>query len=239
MRRYIIILMAVAAMVMTGCTKDKSLKYNGDNPLQIALRDNKVLDIESVYGVKLTSSNESFVTVNEKSIYGKNVGDANITISNGYNTIELPVNVNLFREPSFDFGCYPSKIKAKFGEPYVAYGDSIYIYGAHEPGVSYACWQMNFYFTLYGKYYESDVYIRKDKNVDYLLEKYLDDNFTMDSIYHVNDSTNYYMYHKNSDAQIKCGKIYDANIHNDICLFYFKGNQKGVLPRRFNHESDE
>lgn len=220
-KKYAILLIAIA-LITTACNKkNQDLNYNGANPIKIALRDTLKLDIKSDYDVTLTSDNERDVAVIDgNSIYGKNVGSANVKMDNGYKNLTVPVTVDLFIEPSFNFGCSMSDIINDFGEPDYSYGDSTIVYGNANNNnnfVSYTCTQMNYFFND-GAYYMSSVYIKK--LVDFQLDKYLDDHFVFDSIF-TTDSIEYFMYHGKDDIHLKCDKIEGVNDWNDNCLFYY------------------
>lgn len=60
-----LILMAVLCLILTtNCKKkkDTKLEYLGENPIEIALRDNLALNVNSEYPVTVTSLNEKYVT---------------------------------------------------------------------------------------------------------------------------------------------------------------------------------
>lgn len=224
----ILFIIAAALLAMSCNKKSKDLNYNGENPIIMALHDTIRPDIDSDYDVTMTSDDNNFVTIlKDGSVYGKNVGEANINMDNGYNKLTIPVNVELFIEPTFDFGCTVDEIIKRHGEPDYRYGDSIVVYGNANNNnmfVSYACTQMVFYLNNNAKYYESDVYIKK--GMEYLLNKYLEDRFVFDTIITNDDGKDYYYYHSKADSSIICGKIENANQWEDFCLFYYKADGK-------------
>ena len=226
MKKTQILLIVAAALLATSCNKkSKDLNYNGENPIVMALLDTIQPDIDSDYDVMMTSDNNNIVTILKNgSVCGKNVGETNINMDNGYNKLTIPVNVELFIEPTFDFGCSADEIIKHHGEPDFRFGDSIIVYGNSNNNnmfVSYACTQMVFYLNNNAKYYESDVYIKKE--LDYLLNKYLEDNFIFDTII-TNDDKEYFYYHNKADSRIMCGKVKNANQWEDFCLFYYRAN---------------
>lgn len=226
MKKTQILLIVAAALLATSCNKkSKDLNYNGENPIVMALLDTIQPDIDSDYDVMMTSDNNNIVTILKNgSVCGKNVGETNINMDNGYNKLTIPVNVELFIEPTFDFGCSADEIIKHHGEPDFRFGDSIIVYGNSNNNnmfVSYACTQMVFYLNNNAKYYESDVYIKKE--LDYLLNKYLEDNFIFDTII-TNDDKEYFYYHNKADSGIMCGKVKDVNQWEDTCLFYYRAN---------------
>lgn len=230
-----LLFLAITLAVLTISCKEKkseALNYNDADPIQMTLREYHQVDASSDYSITYTSADELIVEPNDGNLYGKNVGETQITLDNGYETKTVDVNVTLFTEPTFEFGCDQNRIKSLYGDPYYSYDDSIFIYGAHDPGYSYACWQMNFFFDD-NSYYESDVYILN--NFEYMLNLYLEENFVLDSIINI-DSIDYHMYHNIIDNTVKCGKFYEANEWGDICLFYFQSSDEGYLPKRHKVE---
>lgn len=225
MKKTQILFIIAAALLAASCNKKtKDLNYNGENPIVIALHDSIQPDIDSDYDVMLTSDNNKFVTILKSGmVYGKNVGEANINMDNGYNKLTIPVNVDLFIEPTFNFGCTADEIIKQHGEPDFRFGDSIIVYGNSNNDnmfVSFACTQMAFYLNN-NYYYESDVYLKGD--LEYLLNKYLEDRYVFDTII-TNDDNEYFYYHNKADSRIMCGKVKNANQWDDFCLFYYSTN---------------
>lgn len=221
--------MIILAIFATGCKKEKSksLNYDGPSTVTIALRDYYKLPVSSEYDVTYSTSDDMHVTVSaDGTIYGKNVGNANITISNGYETTNVPVNVELFIQPTFEFGCSPNLIRDLYGSPYQAgyNGDGVLVYRyTSYSGYSYACGEMDFFFDD-ARYIESDVYIRP--SVEFLLDSYLNENF--DYAYEFNDTISQdtivtvSIYKYKLDEEIYCGKRLAMNEWNEILLFYLK-----------------
>ena len=240
MRKTLIVLALIMAVLATGCKKNdksKSLNYSDANPITIALRDYHQISVTSDYDLSFSSSNNLYVTVSgDGVIYGKNVGNADITISNGYESKNVPVKVDLFIEPTFEFGCSPSHINSLYGSPYaIQSNDSIlrYIYTAYN-GYSYACGQMDFLF-LNQQYIESQVYIRE--GVEYLLDNYINENFNaIDTtlIYNtfVEDSVVCYVYRNKIDQTIILGKYDSGDQWNETFLFYFQSTPSEMLRQR-------
>ncbi|MBQ2499284.1 MAG: hypothetical protein II523_04650 [Bacteroidales bacterium] len=230
--------MIILAIFATGCKKDKkskSLNYNDSNPIVMPLSgpttefDHKI-QVTSDYDITYTAinnSNYSVVSVsNDGYIHGKNVGSAKVGISNGYENLTIDVNVDLFIEPTFEFGCSPSHVRDLYGAPinagYNTEGNLVYQYTTNH-GYSYACGEMDFFFND-GSYYESDVYIRP--SVEFLLDNYLTENF--DFAYDVQDTISpdtiitVSVYKNKLDEDIICGKRPSLNQWNEILLFYFR-----------------
>lgn len=231
--------MIILAVFATGCKKDKSksLDYNGGSVVTIALRDYYRLPVSSEYDISYSTSNDTYVTVSADGVvYGKNVGNAEVTMSNGYETRTVTVKVDLFIEPTFEFGCSSANIRALYGSPYQAgYNDDgilVYQYTTNQ-GYSYACGEMDFFFYD-GSYYESDVYIRP--SVEYLLNNYLTENFTLHSEIYDTVTTSYptthdtiipiSIYKNKIDTTVICGKRLALNQWNEFLLFYFQLNDE-------------
>ena len=237
MRNTILIALTALLFSFSACNKKNKdnilttdLTYNGEDSIVMVFGNKKKLNVESDYDVTYKSSNEYIVACHSNGeIEAKSIGNATISFNNGYQKHEIHVEVILFEEPTFDFGCTGVHIKSLFGNPDYNFGDSIFIYGAHDPGYSKACWQMDF-FLKDNTYIQSDVYIRS--NYEALVNKYLSDYFSFDSIFHANDSTMVYMYHNNISQNVVCGNIYDYNQWGDLCLFYFDNAEKTALKPR-------
>ena len=237
--------MMILAVLATGCNnkkKSKSLNYNDSNPISMVLQGNHQIAASSDYDITYSAINSSptieVITVSGSgNIYGKNVGNAKVSLSNGYEDMTVDVNVALFTQPTFEFGCSSERIRALYGRPYNSgynsEGKLVYQYtGSY--GYSYACGEMDFFFND-GAYEESDVYIRP--SVSYLLNNYLDDNFnhfadindtiaiseTQDTIIIVS------IYKYKQDESIICGKRLALNQWNEILLFYFQNNSEKDL----------
>ena len=222
MKNTLLVLIIAISILATGCKKDKSksLNYNDSDPIKMVLRGNHQINVSSDYDINYRSSNETYVTVSsDGNLYGKNVGNAQVTLDNGYESKTVDVRVDLFREPTFDFGCNSSRIRELYGSPYAsAFIDTILVYQyTSNDGYSWACGEMDFFFYD-GAYYESDVYIRPD--VEYLLNNYLNENFNHHST--LGDTLEVYK-HK-LDTTIVCGKFDSHNQWNEFCLFYFRQN---------------
>lgn len=223
----IVFLMMVLAVFAAGCkkkdeSKSTALAYNDTNPIKMVFHGYHQVNATSDYDIKYTAIQDNdtceVLTVNSTGrLYGKNVGNAFVKLNNGYETKKVGVRVDLFREPTFNFGCSTGKIKSLYGEPYYkAMMDTllVYIYTGKD-GYSYACGEMDFFFYE-GRYLESDVFI--NKNFTDQLEQYLDEHFVFDSIMHDTLS----LYHNRLDENIICGKFDTHTEYNEFCLFYFK-----------------
>ena len=239
MKKVFIILALVLAVAATSCKKDgneksKSLTFNGNNPYTMALRDTIALPVSSDYDVTVTSANNNVVRPYHGSkVIGWNVGETSITISNGYESVNVDVNVDLFVEPTFEFGCSPSHIRSYYGSPFKsAYDDDgtlRYIYTSQH-GYSWACGQMDFLFDN-SQYIESQVYIKE--NMDYLLNNYITANFNfIDTVLvfnpFVEDSVDCCVYRNKIDETVLMGKFYTGNTWHETLLFYVPDTDKDV-----------
>lgn len=222
MKKIALILLGICLSLGSCKPKDKTqIHYDGKNIIDIALLEKYDLDATSESELTFYSDNEMIVTVDPNGIImGKNIGEANITIQNPYNSITVKVIVNLFEEPTLEFGCSINHIKSIYGEP-KHYNDSILIYGSGNDWYSYAVWEMDFFF-INNQYVESDLYIRKD--LDMRLEEYLNKNFFYNStVYNTSTNDSCYVYLNDinpENASVLVGKIYEAGPYDDICLFY-------------------
>ena len=235
----VLVIMAVVMMIMaTGCKKykkSKSLNYNDSDPIVMALSGttnqfDHQIQVTSDYDITYTAINTSqyeVITVSGSGkIHGKNVGTAKVEISNGYESKTVDVIVDLFVEPTFEFGCNPNHIKSLYGTPAQdginSEGDLVFRYTSNQ-GYSYACGEMDFFFNE-NYYYESDVYIRP--SVEYLLNNYLNDNFN--HAYDYNDTISsdtivtVSVYRNKIDENIICGKRLALNQWNEILLYYYR-----------------
>ena len=230
MKKTLIILALVLAVLATGCKKEeksKSLSFNGRIPYVMALRDTTALPVASEYDVTVTSSNTNVVRPYAGSVViAWNVGVTTLAISNGYESITVPVEVELFIEPTFEFGCNPSYIRALYGAPYTAFYDNgilRYIYTAYN-GYSWACGQMDFLFED-GEYIESQVYI--NPRVETRLNNYINENFNAyDTIMVYNpiieDSVVCHVYTNKLDPTVRMGKYPSGDEWDEIFLFYIQ-----------------
>lgn len=221
--------MVILAVLATGCNnkkKSKSLNYSDSNPISMVLQGNHQIAASSDYDITYSAINNDphiqVITVSGSgNIYGKNVGNAKVALSNGYEDMTVDVNVALFTQPTFDFGCNTSKIRDLYGIPFNAQflpGDTILVYQyTTNQGYSYACGEMDFFFYN-GAYYESDVFIRP--SVEYLLNNYLTENFN--HYITLGDTLDVYKY--KLDTTIICGKFDSHNPWNEFCLFYIQDN---------------
>lgn len=226
--------MLILALLATGCKRDKkskSLNYNDSNPISMVLRGHHQIQASSDYDISYTAINENpnieVITVTGGgNLYGKNVGTAKVKVDNSYENYMIDVVVDLFRQPTFEFGCSTSRIKSLYGNPFnSAIIDTILVYQyTADGGYSYACGEMDFYF-IDGKYYESDVYIRPD--VEYLLNNYLTENFNY--IHTLGDTLDVYK-HK-IDTAVICGKFASHNQWDEFCLFYYRSNPTNSLDK--------
>lgn len=237
MKKISIILLGVF-FIMTSCgnkTKDidKTIKYNGSNTVNIVLLEDYNLKASSEDALSYYSDNELVVTVTQDGkISGKNIGEANVTISNSENEIKIHVIVTLFEEPTLDFGCNRDKILSLYNPEKLIYNtDSVVVYSNW---YSYAVWSMSFFFKN-NMYYESDLYIRND--LDLRIDQYLSANYHYYGVLTDNNNKDIYVYLDSateSDASILVGKQYDANSDGDICLIYipYTPGSRDIIRRR-------
>lgn len=220
-------LFLVSILLLTACrnrSEDKTIKYEGPKTVDIVLLEELNLNATSEEPLTYYSDNDLYVTVSKDGIIkGKNVGEANVTISNSENSITVKVVVSLFEEPTFDFGISPNDIAKIYGAPRFNYGDSIFIYGSGNEWYSYAVWEMDFFFKD-NEYVEADLYIREDVNTR--LNQFLTENyFVKDTVYDtINDVfTTCYLYLNEDnpdDANLLVGQLFPAGRYDDVCLFY-------------------
>ena len=239
MKKLLFISIISFAILATGCKKDKSkaLEYNDSNPINMVLRGEHQISATSEYDITYKSLNETVVTVTKTGkLYGKNVGEAQVKLDNGYESKTIDVIVDLFTEPTFEFGCNTNRIRTLYGTPYAAgYADTILVYQyTANNGYSYACGEMDFFFTD-GKYIEADLYIRD--GVEYLLENYITENFNpMDTIYlHLSetDSVLTFRYRNKVEDHVILGKYPSGNQYNETLLFYYHESENRLgLPRK-------
>ena len=230
----VVFFVMILAVLATGCKdkKSKDLNYNDTNPIEMVLRGNHQIKAESDYDISYKAINPSNATVIEVSgggnIYGKNVGSAQVKIDNSYESRTIDVIVDLFRQPTFEFGCNSARIRNLYGRPFnsaLLPGDTILVYQyTASQGYSYACGEMDFFFYN-GEYYEADVYIRP--SVEYLLNNYLTENFNYHST--IGDTLDVYKY--KNDTTIICGKFDSHNQWDEFCLFYYRSAAANSLDR--------
>ena len=228
----VLFFMTVLAILATSCSKkdnkSTSLNYYDTDPIELVLQGthhiNATADYDISYTILNTAPHKVLEMKGNGTLYGFNVGRDSVWISNGYEGKKVGVVVDLFTQPTFEFGCSSARLRELYGSPTVSgYVDTVLIYKyTSETGYSYACGEMDFFLTN-GAYYESDVYIRP--SVEYLMNNYLNEKFTLDSIY--GDTMEVYRYKLDND--IVCGKFASGNQWNEWCLFYIKLNgQKSV-----------
>ncbi len=238
MRKTLLFVM-ILAITAISCSKhkSKSLEYNDDDPIQMVFRGEHKINVSSDYSLSFTAINElpavEVLTVDANGLlYGKNVGNARVKISNGYNEKTVDVTVSLFEEPTFEFGCNTDRIKELYGRPFQSgYIDTILIYRyTSSEGYSYACGEMDFLFDD-GIYIESAVYLHKKAQL--LLSRYFEDNYILDTV--VGDSVPTEIYRNLLDPTIVCVKSDSGNQYDEICLAYYRADVKScasVLNRR-------
>lgn len=217
-------------IVFSSCKND-SIKYKGPDVINIVLQERYNIDADSKEPIVYSSDNNLIVDIiDDRTIWGKNIGEANVTLSNTSDEITIPVIVSLFEEPCVNFGVSHSYIKDIYGDPNYQFGDSIYIYGGGvslEDWYSFAVWKMDFFF-INNQYVEADLYIRKDLEIrvdEYLNSKFFYRNKVKDE--DINVTYDIYLNNENPEnATVLVGKIKDAGPYKDICLFYIPYEHK-------------
>lgn len=239
MKKTLFFVMILAVMAVS-CKKsdsnskelNKELNYYDSDPIVMALSgpenpqhnfDHKI-QVTSDYDITYTAINPDTLSVilvsGDGYLHGRNVGTAQVKMDNGFENRMVDVIVKLFIEPTFDFGCNSSKIRELYGSPYRSQyiQDTILVYQYTAPaGYSYACGEMDFYFDK-GEYYISSVYIKP--SVDLMLDRYLTENFNLDTIY--GDTLSIFRYKE--DNTIRCEVSLTHNDWNEFLLVYYKGN---------------
>ena len=238
-------LFLVALCLLSSCREkvDHSIKYNGTKTINIVLLEELKLDVttESNNPITYHSDNEMVVTVNSEGVIkSKNVGEANVTISNTIDVITVKVTVSLYEEPTTDFYVSKDEISNIYGQPnyIVDSGDTtVYIYGSGNDWYSSAVWEMDFFF-IDNQYIESDLYIRSD--VELRLDEFLDNNYFYQYSDTINEQIyNIYLNEENPEnASLLLGKINNAGQYDDICIFYTpfeyeeERDYKGIIRKR-------
>ena len=237
MKKIALILIGLS-FILTSCgnrTKkiDKTIKYNGDTTVNIVLQENYSLNASSEDALSYYSDNEMIITISDEGVlFGKNIGEANVTISNSENEIKIHVIVTLFEEPTLDFGCDRNKILSLYNPDKLSYNtDSVVVYSNW---YSYAVWSMSFFFKN-NMYFESDLYIRND--LDIRIDQYLNENYHYQGTILDNNNKEIYVYTDSateSEASVLVGKQYNANKDNDICLMYipYTPESRNLIKRR-------
>lgn len=225
MRKIALYLIALCLLSSCGGGVDHSIKYDGGNTVNIVLLEELNLNVTSESDQPITyfSDNEMVVTVSSSGVIkGKNVGEANITISNTINEIIVKVVVSLYEEPTTNFYISKEEMRNIYGDPNFTkeIGDTTaYIYGSGNNWYSYAVWEMDLFF-ISNQYVEADLYIRSD--VELRLDEFLNNNY----FYQYSDTINEQIYHiylneeNPEDASVLLGKINNAGQYDDICIFY-------------------
>ncbi len=227
-------------MVLGSCkpTDKTKINYDGESTINIVLLEDRNIGASSESELVYYSDNEMIVTVdNNGVIHGKNVGEANVTIENSVNSITIKVIVNLFEEPTVNFGVSSSYIKDIYGAPNYQFGDTIYIYGGGgslEDWYSYAVWRMDFFFKD-DAYSECDLYLNSDLKIR--IDQFLSDNYhyyrTITDTINTNEIINIDLFLNSAEAEnasVLVGKQENAGYYKDICLFYipFDYNNKSL-----------
>lgn len=226
-------------LILSSCKNRNRYEINYDGPatIDIVLLEELGLNVTSDYPLTYYSDNELVVTVSENGvILGKNIGEANVVISNAESTLTLKVVVSLFEEPTTSFGLSPKSIENIYGAPNYNFGDTIYRYGGGNDWYSYAVWRMDFFFK-YNSYYECDLYINSD--LDIRIDQFLSDNYhyyqtITDTIAEEIVTLELFLNDSDvEDASVLVGKQENAGYYKDICLFYvpFDYAEKSITDR--------
>ncbi len=209
-----------ACIVFSSCNND-SIKYKGPDVINIVLQEKYNIDADSKEPIVYSSDNNLIVDIiDDRTILGKNIGEANVTLSNTSDELSIPVIVSLFEEPSLNFYCSLSDIKDLYGTPRIE-TDSVFVYGGSEDWYSFAVWEMDIFF-IDKKYVEADLYIQKDLEIR--IDEYLNEKFFFKNQFTDTDSNITYDVYLNDEnpenATVLVGKIKDAGPYHDVCLFY-------------------
>ena len=178
MKRITLFLLLLTLLSSCGDNKTKTddINYSNGKVIDIVLLEEFNLNATSDHPLTYHSDNELIVTVSQDGVIkGKNVGEANVTISNSINEITVQVVVSLFEEPTLNFYISQEEIRKIYGAPdYTASSEdtTVYIYGSGADWYSYAVWEMDFFF-IDNQYIEADLYIRKE------LQQRIEDNLVM------------------------------------------------------------
>lgn len=243
-----ITLLLIGLCLLCSCNrnknKDYSINYNGSKDIEIVLREKLKIEATSEDPIQYYSENELVAKVTSDGIIeGINIGETDIKLSNTKEELTIHVDVNLFEEPTLEFGESQDYIKKIYGEPTYAFGDSVYRYGGGEvhpdDWFSFTVWQTDFFFKD-NQYIESDVYLSKEwePRLNEYLEKFSYQGVISDTV--GEQITEYHVYLNDEnpeDATVLMGKIYNVGLYKDICLFYipYKNESRShqiVIPRR-------
>ena len=247
----------IFGVLFTSCkkkeSKSTSLNYTDSNPISMTLSGPEHIqsvpdhyfdhliqvtsDYDITYSVKNPDSIDIIKVSSDGYLHGKNVGSAKVKMDNGYENMTVNVEVSLFKEPTFNFGCNSNKIRSLYGSPYQsAYiSDTILVYQyTADHGYSWACGEMDFFFDVNANneksYFEADVYI--SNTCKYKLDSaYLKDNFTLEAVFtdsavfaHYGDTL--FLYRSNIYNDVVCGRFATHNQWNELCLFYIQDIQE-------------
>ena len=243
MKKIALLLTVLCLLASCRSKIDHSIKYDGNKTVNIVLLEEMNLNATSESDNPITyhSDNEMVVTVNSNGVIkGKNIGEANVTISNTIEEITIKVTVSLYEEPTTDFYVSKDEISKIYGQPnyIVDSGDTtVYIYGSGNDWYSYAVWEMDFFF-IDDQYIESDLYIRSD--VETRLDEFLNNNYYYQRSDTINDEIYYiYLNEENpEDATVMLGKINNVGQYEDICVFYIpyeyeeRFDYKGIIRKK-------
>ena len=244
----------IIAVLTAGCKKKEettsstSLNYYDTDPIKMVFQDTHKIAVESDYDITYEILGTDTIKVlrfdSPGVLKALNVGNDKVTISNGYETKTVDVVVDLFTEPTFEFGCSPERIRSLYGLKYQAdyvTDDSVqylrYIY-IGDPSNNYmyspTCYHMDFYFDE-GSYFISEVFIRKN-NIEIPLMNYLKNNF--DSLYMipkyhydeytVHDTVPAIVYRNKVNPDVLCIKYDYANQYQDIGLIYREVEEEAI-----------
>lgn len=246
MKRIALYLIVISMLASCKGKVDNSIKYNGGEIVNIVLLEEFKLNAttESENPITYYSDNDMVLTVTSDGVIkGKNIGEANVTISNSINEVTIKVIVSLYEEPTTNFYVSKEEISRIYGHPNytINSGDTtVYIYGSGNDWYSYAVWEMDFFF-INNQYIEADLYIRSD--VETRLDEFINNNYYFQS----NDTINgeaYYIYlneENPEDATVMLGKINNVGQYEDICVFYIpyeyeeKLDYKGIIRKKLKN----
>lgn len=126
------LLTLMCALTFSSCSKDDGDTIDLQTPSEIVLNSKQTAEIKAISQspISYKSKNEFNATVSDKGLVTANfVGETEILLTNGSNSKSIVVRVdpkiNLYPEPSIEWGITKSQIIAKYGKPDTETADGI------------------------------------------------------------------------------------------------------------------
>ncbi len=126
------LLTLVCALTFSSCSKDDGDTIDLQTPSEMILNSKQTAQIKAISKspIRYESKNEFNATVSDKGLVKANfVGETEIKVTNGSDsksiTIKVDPKVNLYPEPSIEWGITKSQIIAKYGKPDTETADGI------------------------------------------------------------------------------------------------------------------